>query len=107
MDDDYTTPGAGAALYDRVGEVNRPRRRADAALLKALGGVLGVLQQNPRSFMQAGSTLDEARIQERIAARTAAKQERNFAEADRIRDELAAHGVLLKDSAQGTSWVRG
>ena len=107
MDDDFNTPGAVAVLFDLVGEVNRHRRPADAALLKALGGVLGVLQQNPRSFMQAGSTLDEARIQERIAARTAAKQERNFAEADRIRDELAAHGVLLKDSAQGTSWVRG
>ncbi len=105
MDDDFNTPGAVAVLFDLAGSANRGGK-ADAALLKALGGVLGLLQQPPSAYLQGGHGLDEAAILERIAARTAAKQARDFGLADRIRAELLAQGVELKDSAQGTTWVR-
>ena len=106
MDDDFNTPGALAVLFDLAGEVNRGGSVAAAGLLKALGAVLGVLQQTPRQFLQGGGGLDEAAILQRIEARTAAKAARDFAAADRIRAELAEQGVLLQDSAQGTGWVR-
>lgn len=108
MDDDFNTPVALAVLFDLAAEVNRGQLAA-AALLKALGGVLGILQRAPRDVLQgvgAAGGMDETEIEERIAARAAAKKARDFALADRIRDELAAAGVVLKDSAQGTTWVR-
>ena len=106
MNDDFNTPGALAVLFDLAGELNRNRSPAVAAQLRALAGTLGVLQQPPGQYMQAGSGLDEVAIQAAIAARIAAKQAKNFAEADRLRDELAAQGIVLKDSANGTTWVK-
>ena len=106
MNDDFNTPVAVAILFELAAETNRAASVAAAVLLKGLAGTLGVLQQTPRSYLQAGSTLDEAHIAERIAARNTAKSARDFALADQIRNELLAHGVVLQDSASGTSWVK-
>ncbi|MCP2936424.1 cysteine--tRNA ligase, partial [Salmonella enterica subsp. enterica serovar Typhimurium] len=75
-----------------------------AGLLKALVGCLWLLQEDPAVFLQAGSALDEAAIRVQIELRAAAKAAKNFAEADRIRKDLLAQGILLKDSAAGTTW---
>jgi cysteinyl-tRNA synthetase len=79
---------------------------AAAALLKALGAVLGVLQQAPAQFLQAGTGLDEAAIEDMIAQRNAAKLAKDFAAADKLRADLLAAGVMLQDSPQGTTWMR-
>jgi cysteinyl-tRNA synthetase len=110
MDDDFNTPGAVAVLFELAAEVNRGQV-ADAPLLKVLGGVLGLLQQAPQDFLQGGvqagaGKLDAASIEAQIAARSAAKGARDFALADRIRQDLLTQGVALKDTPQGTTWVR-
>ena len=107
MDEDFGTPEAVAVLFDLAGEVNRSKSPEAAGLLKALGGFLGLLQDDPQRFLQAGagaSGLDAAAIEAQIAARAAAKVAKNWAEADRIRKELLEQGIVLKDSAAGTTW---
>ena len=107
MNDDLNTPAALAVLFDLASEVNRSGSAAQAGLLKALGATLGVLQLAPQAYLQGGqSGIDEAAVSAAIEARAAAKLARNFAEADRIRAQLLEQGVVLKDSAQGTTWVR-
>ena len=104
MDNDFGTPEAVAVLFDLAADVNRSRSPERAGLLKALGATLGVLQGDPKAFLRAGATLDDATIQQQIEARAAAKQAKNFAEADRIRQALLAEGIVLKDSPTGTTW---
>jgi cysteinyl-tRNA synthetase len=104
MDEDFGTPEAIAVLFDLASEVNKTRSAELAGLLKALAGCLGLLQGDPQAFLQAGAGFDEAAIQAQIAARAAAKAGKDFAEADRIRNALLAQGIVLKDSAAGTTW---
>ena len=106
MDEDFGTPEAVAVLFELAVEVNRDQSAQAAGLLKALGGCLGLLQADPQAFLQAGvaAGVDAAAVQAQIAARAAAKAAKDWAEADRIRQALLAQGIVLKDSAAGTTW---
>ena len=113
MDNDFGTPEAVAVLFDLAGEANRTGDAKLAGQLKALGGVLGLLQRPAVEFLQghshgitAGLSAVIVDVDEMIAARAMAKKAKNFAEADRIRDELKAAGIVLEDGAGGTTWRR-
>ena len=135
MDDDFNTPEAMAVLFDLANEVNRSKSPGMAAQLKALGGVLGLLQRDAQKFLQGNISIElfgvsmrsevgsvsgdvtvgltgnsmkssSGSIDALIGERTAAKQAKNYAEADRIRQELLAVGVVLEDTPHGTIWRR-
>ncbi len=110
MDEDFGTPEAVAVLFDLAAEVNRTQSAELSGLLKALGGVLGLLQADALAFLQTGNGVggndETAQIEALIAARAAAKAAKDFALADNIRKQLSDMGVVLKDSAQGTVWER-
>ena len=118
MDDDFNTPEALEVLFDLARTINRARQsgqddeaRALGGELRRLAGILGLLQREPDSFLKRGHTatedgLTEEAIEALIARRNAAREQRDWAEADRLRAELEAQGVVLEDSAAGTSWRR-
>jgi len=111
MDDDFNTVEAMAVLFDLAGEVHKSQSATLAGLLKALAGVLGLLGRDPQAFLQGGQGGDgqmaAAEIEARIEARRLARTRKDWAESDRIRDELTAAGVILEDGAGGTTWRRG
>jgi cysteinyl-tRNA synthetase len=124
MDDDFNTPEALAVLFDLVREINRlrsgdePAAAALGAELRRLGGVLAILQEDPDNYLQEkvtvsdqatarvliGGKYTEEQLNELIRKRNQARQGKSWAEADRIRDELQAAGILLEDGAAGTTW---
>ncbi len=115
MDDDFNTAEAVAVLFDLAREINRVRHDNPveaahlAAVLKRLGGILGLLQADPETFLKgiaATSGLTAQEIDQLIAKRDAARKGKNWAESDRIRDWLKSQGVVLEDGAGGTSWRR-
>ena len=155
MNDDFDTVNAIAVLFDLAREVNKTQDTNLSGCLKALGGLLGLLQQNPKEFLQdkpltqsisvqgisslgmssptlvsmntapmdtlnkplaqvlgvqgisPAMDLSEYEIEKLIAERTIARQNKNWAESDRIRDELARQGIILEDKAGETTWRRG
>src|SRR5690554_5254529 len=112
MDDDFNAPEACSVLFEMAREVNRvdkqdPQAAAGlAARMKELAAVLGILQLEPDTFLQAGSEkrVDAAQVEALIAARLAARENKNWAQSDRIRDELTALGIVLEDGKDGTGW---
>ena len=117
MDDDFNTAEAFAVLMDVVKEINRLKGEGETeaesanqlgALLVRLGSVLGVLQRTPENFLRRGmdESIDAAHIEALIAAREQARADKHWAEADRIRDELAALHVVVEDGARGGSGWR-
>ena len=109
MDDDFNTPEALAVLFDLANEVNRTKDADSLRLLKGLADVLGLLQRNPDEFLQGGVQSDmteEFDVEALIQARHIAKKNKDFAEADAIRKQLADAGIVLEDTPQGTTWRR-
>lgn len=104
MDDDFNTPEAIAVLFDLANEVNTNKATEAANLLKNLAGVIGLLAQDTDAFMQGEAVDSVLDIDGLIKARIDAKAAKNYAEADRIRQELADAGIALEDTPQGTTW---
>ena len=117
MNDDFNTVVAVAVLFELAGALNRSRERGDELLLRQLGAVLGLLGQaqdevrrsglrGSRALEAVGAAPDDAAIEAMIARRGEAKKAKRYAEADAIRGELAALGIVLEDTPAGTTWRR-
>ncbi len=127
MDDDFNTPEAMAVLFELAAEANRGKSAMTSGLLKALGGILGLLGLDPNAFLQGrvvrlepleamgtgrtnvsipSATLSRDEIDQMIAARAVAKKAKNYADADRIRKDLLDAGIVLEDTPQRTTWRR-
>jgi cysteinyl-tRNA synthetase len=133
MDDDFNTPEALAVLFDLAREINRLKESdvavaaALAGVLRELGRMLGILQDDPDTWLKGGITINvkpahinhgiipetdssiytDERIDELIEQREDARKSKNWAKADCIRDDLQAAGIVLEDGPQGTTWRRG
>ena len=110
MNDDFNTPEAVAVLFDLANEVNRTHSPEMASQLKALGGVLGLLERDPRQFLKGDGSIDageEQWIEQQIQARLQARKAKDFETADKIRGELLEKGIVLEDRPGGkTEWRR-
>ena len=119
MNDDFNSPEAVAVLFELAREINKNREaepgksNALAGCLCRLGSVLGLLQTDPETYLResvvqegAAPGLSEPDIESLIASRISARNEKNWAEADRIRDDLEAAGIVIEDGASGTTWRR-
>ena len=117
MNDDFNTARATSLLHEIASELNRENDKSSkkalayAATLKHLGGILGILQTDPETFLKsaigaASSNISDEQIEALIQQRQDAKSNKNYQEADSIRDELAAAGITLEDSPEGTKWRR-
>ena len=117
LGDDFNTAKAIAVLFDLVREINRTKaeqqdeQHALASLLRYLGGVIGLLQADAEEFLKSGGGqgvgLSDVAIDELIEQRLQARVSKDWANADRIRDELSAAGIIIEDGAGGTRWRRG
>jgi cysteinyl-tRNA synthetase len=106
MDDDFGTPEAVAVLFELANRVNSGEKRLSRQL-KALGGVLGLLERDPDSFLKSRPAgVSEQWIAEKIAEREAARKRKDYAAADRIRKELLDQGIVLEDKGGKTNWRR-
>ena len=112
MNDDFNTPLAVAVLFELANEVNKTKSAVMARQLKGLAGIIGLLERAPQQFLQSGAhnaadAVDEAFVLAQIEGRAVAKKSKNFAEADKIRKELLARGIVLEDKPDGsTEWRR-
>ena len=112
LDDDFNTPIAISILFEISKQINLEKEKdvdfasALSGLLVRLGGYLGILQNSPEDFLKQGVQLSDEEIDQKIKDRNLARSEKDFALSDQIRDELEAHGIILEDSAEGTSWRR-
>ena len=115
MNDDFNTPAAMAVLFELASEVNKARNSdmaaaiVSASQLKQLADMLGILQREPEVFLQSGlggEGISNEQIEQLIQQRLDVRKNKEWAESDRIRDELKAQGIILEDSVEGTTWRR-
>lgn len=113
MDDDFNTPGAVSVLFDLAKAANKSTGEEKVRLcseLLGLGAILGFLYQDPQTFLKSGASAEDAdevkKIEDLIALRNESRAKKDFASADKARDELTAMGIVLEDGPQGTTWRR-